>query len=117
MSVSKVIPTPVRTSLIESAADVLNVSAVPMILPVTDMVAGLTIIDPEERVCDSETTYDVPLPDTIAVFAVIPVPVRTAPTGSVADVLNVSVVPEILPVTVLVGGTAVIANGCWLETT
>jgi hypothetical protein len=55
MSVSKVIPTPVRTSLIESAADVLNVSAVPMILPVTDIVSGLTIIDPEERVCDIET--------------------------------------------------------------
>ena len=58
-----------------------------------------------------------PLPDTIVVFALMPVPVRRAPTGSVADVLNVSAVPEILAVTVLVGGTAVISNGCWLETT
>ena len=58
-----------------------------------------------------------PLPDTIVVFALMPVPVRRAPTGSVAVVLNVSAVPEILAVTVLVGGTAVIANGCWLETT
>ena len=55
MIVPEVIPAPVRTSLIESAVDALNVSAVPMILPVTGMVAGVTSVDPEERVCDTET--------------------------------------------------------------
>jgi hypothetical protein len=56
------------------------------------------------------TTYDVPLPDTIFVFVVIPPPVTTAPTGSVADVLNVSVVPTILPLTDMVAGTLDASN-------
>jgi hypothetical protein len=111
------IPTPVRTSLIESAADALNVRVVPIILPVTGIGTGVTVIDPEEYVCETETTYDVPLPDTIVVPTVIPVPVRTELPGSVADELNVSVVPEILPVTDMAAGTELIVRGCQLETT
>ena len=56
------------------------------------------------------TTYDVPLPDTIFVFVVIPPPTTTAPTGSVADVLNVSAAPTILPLTDMVAGVLYVSN-------
>ena len=100
MSVVK--PVPATREPAGSVADVLNVRLIrplipPVILPLTVMFGDWAVIGID---CVGEIWYELLLPDTMNVPGIIPFVDMVDPLTSAVSALNVSVVPEIVPVTV-----------------
>ena len=95
MSVAK--PVPVTRAAAGSVADVLSVSELPEILPLTNMDGVWAVIGID---CVGEIWYELLLPEKTVVPGIIPLADRVDPLTSAVFELNVSVVPEIVPVTV-----------------
>ena len=100
MNVEK--PVPATREPAGSVADVLNVRLIrplipPVILPLTVMFGDWAVIGID---CVGEIWYELLLPDTMNVPGIIPLADRVDPLTSAVFELNVSVVPEIVPVTV-----------------